>query len=231
MQRFRGSIYLDTGYVRPSELTADGRHALEVDRISWHLLAVSGNGTISGCARCLVHDHAVFQRLWVRDAAVVRCPKWGPGLRAAIERDLDLVQRRELRFVEVGGWAIAEERRGTTDALRVALGMYGLGLALGAGIAVTTAAVKHGSSSILRRIGGRPVEVDGVELPPYYDPQYRCELEMLRFDCRFPSEQYRVWIDEFRVRVPHLQVVCGRQPSLWEMPVSAAMRSPNPALA
>ena len=214
-QRFRARAYLDAGYVQPSELTADGRHALDVDRTSWHLLAVSRGGRISGCARCLVHDDAVvLQRLWVRDAAVIRSPKWGPGLRAAIERDLELVRQRQSRYVEVGGWAIAKERRGTTDALRIALGTYGLGLALGAGIAVTTAAVKHGSSSILRRIGGRPVEVDGVELPPYYDPQYRCELEMLRFDCRFPSERYLDWIEAFRIRVPYFQVVSGRARSV-----------------
>jgi hypothetical protein len=67
---------------------------------------------------------------------------------------------------------------------------------LGGGIGIATATRRHGSSSILRRLGGRPLVIQGTELPSYYDPQYGCEMEILRFDSEEPNPRYEVWIND-----------------------------------
>jgi hypothetical protein len=78
---------------------------------------------------------------------------------------------------------------------------------------LSTATHRNGSAAILRRIGGRPLECDGTELPPYYDPHYKCEMEVLRFDSRLPSVKYSRVIDEMRMEIPHIPVVCGSKPA------------------
>jgi hypothetical protein len=124
----------------------------------------------------------------------------------------------ELAYAEVGGWAIAPERRCTPEALRLALSTYAIAQLLGGSRGITTATMRHHSSSILRRIGGRPLIFDGIELPPYYDPRYGCEMEILGFDSREPGRTYRPWVDQLRQRLPHVRVLCGLR-SLAEMEV------------
>jgi hypothetical protein len=64
---------------------------------------------------------------------------------------------------------------------------------------ISTVNMCHHSSSILRRIGGRPLVAGGSELPSYYEPLYRSNLEILRFDSSSPSERY----------VPHVERCCA----------------------
>jgi hypothetical protein len=68
--------------------------------------------------------------------------------------------------------------------------MYALARTLGGCIAVTAATVRNRSSSILRRLGGTSIEVDGYPVQRYYDPWYRCEMELLRFDSSAPEPRY-----------------------------------------
>ena len=118
-----------------------------------------------------------------------------------MEADLELARRKDVAYIEFGGWAVAEEFCCTTEALRIALGACSLSRSLGGCVGISAATRRHHSSTILRRIGGRPLSVDGVELPPYYDPQYSCEMEMLRFDSSFPNPRYEVWIEEIRAHL------------------------------
>ncbi len=55
MQRFRGQVYLKDGAIKQSDLI-DGRHVVEADDFSWHLLVHDENGTIAGCIRYQAHD-------------------------------------------------------------------------------------------------------------------------------------------------------------------------------
>ena len=144
-------------------------------------------------------------------------PRW-PGarygerkFRSAVETEMARARQKRMGFGEVGGWAIAEERRGTMDPLRMVLATCGLFRLLGGCIGVATATVRHGSSTILRRIGLRPFALDGVELPPYYDPRYGCEMEALRFDSDFPSPKYASAIDELMSWMKLLPVICREE--------------------
>src|SRR5215469_17533546 len=66
IQMFRGRIYLDDGAIAPEELSPDGRHILEIDERSWHIIAIEKSGEISGCLRFLEEStDARFDDLWL----------------------------------------------------------------------------------------------------------------------------------------------------------------------
>jgi hypothetical protein len=198
-QRFRGGIYLEDGAIRPQQLTADGRHELPVDEESWHILTLDHEGGICACLR--VHQEMAgrdFERLPVSQSALTRCPDWGGKLRQAVESEIASARDAQLHFGDVGGWAIAAERRRTLEPLRTILAGYSLMQHLGGVAGVVTATCKHGSSQILRKLGLRPLQAGGETIPGYYDPHYDSEMEVLSFDSRRPNPRYKAWIAELR---------------------------------
>jgi hypothetical protein len=210
MQKMRGGIYLKEGGVRPWQLTGDGRHCQTIDKDSWHLLTVDQEGKVCACVRYLEHNNSVqFQKLELRNSGLATNAEWGRRLKFAIEAEIAVARVKGISYAEVGGWALVDERRCTTEALRTALATYGLAQLLGGSLGVTTATVRNCSSSILRRIGGRPLEVGGSELPPYYDPQYECEMEILRFASYSMNPRYKGWIDQIRVGLLTVPVLCA----------------------
>jgi hypothetical protein len=209
MQRLRGRIYLEDGAIHASRLV-DGRHHSDVDSLSWHLLVVNAEDRIFGCAR--FHEHSkpvVFSKLNVARSALARSPEWGHALNAALEAELMLSRDLDLPYVELGGWALAEEIRGTTEALRVALATYAFWDVLGGAVCLSTATRRNCSASILRRIGGRFLTHEGTELPAYYDPQYNCEMEILRFYSWAPNPRYAVWIDRMKEELSQIPILAG----------------------
>jgi hypothetical protein len=110
---------------------------------------------------------------------------WG-----AVESEIARARRDYLHYAEVGGWAVAKESRCTSEGLVLALAGFSLGRLCGGCLGITTATVRHYSSSILRRLGGSRLEIDGATVPPYYDSKYDCHMELLRFDSRRPDAKY-----------------------------------------
>jgi len=209
MQRMRGGAYVHDGAISPSELTDDGRHRQRIDTDSWHLLALNRSGIVCGCARMRLHDDAVsFADLGVRNVPLARTPEWSVRLRRAVESELAEARRKRLSYAEVGGWAINSDRRCTVDALGTVLAVYALAELLGGALMVGTATRRHNSAPILRRIGARPLVFDEVEIPPYYDPAYGCEMEILRFDSANPRPTYMSWLAEIRERLAGVPVIC-----------------------
>lgn len=212
MQSLRGALYLEDGALEQDQLSPDGRHKLEIDEESWHLLTLNQDGQVSGCARYLQHANTVsFGQLNLRTSAMAQCDLWAKKLETAVLLELAGARREDLAYVEVGGWALARELRCTSQALRLALGIYSLGQLLGGCLGIATATVRNSSSSILRRIGGRSLEANGVELPSYYDPQYRCEMEILRFRSDSLNPRYRTLLTEVKADLLNVSVICRRQ--------------------
>jgi hypothetical protein len=211
-QRFRGQIYLQDGAIKPSQLI-HGRHCLDVDQGSWHLLVLDPGGSVCGCARFKQYpSSAQYGDLTVSRSALARSREWGEFLRAAVESELAQTQRLDLSPSEWGGWALDEEVRGTAEALRMTLAAYALTEELGGGAPYSYVTRRHGSASILRRMGGCPLEFRGIELPAYYDPQYECEMEVLRFRSWEPNPRYRIWIDEVRSTLRSTPVLAAGAP-------------------
>jgi hypothetical protein len=206
-QRLRAKVYVEDGAIRESEVSPDGRHLHPADEHAWHLLSLDGNGEVTGCSRYIAYPNTVhFSQLGVRKAALAR-GEWSLPLRSAIEAEVAQARRRGLAYVEVGGWALDSSMRRTAEAVRIALATYSLARILGGCIGITTATRRHCSSAILRKIGGRPLRIDNVELPHYYDPQYDCEMELLRFDSTEPNPRFEPWIEELRSHLTSAIVV------------------------
>jgi hypothetical protein len=104
---------------------------------------------------------------------------------------------------------------------------YALAAELGGCIGITTATVRHCSSRILRKLGGRSLEVGGVSLPSYFDPRYGCEMEILRFESRTLNRRYGVAVDRMFARFQDVRVIAAEAP----VPDVVAARSAMPAVA
>jgi hypothetical protein len=217
LQRLRGRVYLRDGAIEPSQLSPDGRHCLDVDEHSWHVVSLHPNGDVIGCARYRPHREKVrLEDLGVWSSALARHHVWQPMLREAVEGEIELARRQNVAYAEVGGWAVTEELRFTPQAMDIALSTYALAEKLGGCVGITTATVRNASSRILRKIGGRPLEVAARPLPAYYDPQYRCDMELLRFESNAPNPKYQARMARVESRLPDLPVVCAAPPS-WQV--------------
>jgi hypothetical protein len=207
LQTLRGSVYLQEGAIEPGDLI-DGRHRLSSDEGSWHLVVLDKKDRVCGCARYREYPNQTgFSQLGVSKSALAQCDRWGPKMKAAVEAELALSRRMDLPYVELGGWALDEQIRGTTEAFRMAIATYGLSQILGGAVGISTVTRRNGSASILKRIGGRPLEFDSGELPSYHDPGYKCEMEVLRFWSWAPNPRYSMWIDEIKAELRDIPVL------------------------
>lgn len=210
LQRLRGRIYSDDGAVDPSRLAADGRFIQPADTSSWHIISLNGHNEVNGCARYKAHTREVrFGDTGAANSPLGRSPEWAGALRNAVESEIELAGRLGIDYVEVGGWALTPELRCTTEALRIALAAYSMARLLGGCIGLTTATRRHCSSSILRRIGGQPLKSHGTEIPPYFDPQYDCRMEILRFHSAIPNPRFEPWIQALTDYLSAVPVIRG----------------------
>jgi hypothetical protein len=213
MQRLRGRIYAADGAIQSFDLTSDGRHIQPADRESWHVLSVDGRDRVYGCSRYRPFDHEVsFDQLGVGKSELASSELWRGSLQAAVRSEMRMAFSRGLSFAEVGGWALSDEMRHSTEALRIALATYSLAQILGGCIGLTTATIRHCSSAILRKIGGSSLEYQGVRIPRYFDSSYNCDMEILRFDSNEPNPKYRTWIDRLSAELSGVTVVSSGRP-------------------
>jgi hypothetical protein len=201
---------LQDGAIRSWQLTPDGRHVSPYDAKAWHLLTLDESGAVAGCERLLLHDAASgFEQLSLSRSAAARCATWGRAVRQAVEREMAEARRRCLAVVEIGGWALAEALRGTTEAIKLALGAFAWTQILGGAIGLTTATVRNHSASILGRIGGRSLFDGDTEIPEYFDPQYGCKMKLLRFDSRCYGTKYARTVDALQEYFVDAPVICA----------------------
>jgi hypothetical protein len=227
MQRLRGSVYLEDGAIEADQLT-DGRHQADIDEASWHLLVVDKDDQLRGCVRFHAYpEETRFSHLNVSRSPLACSEEWGEKLKGAVESELALSRRLDLPCVEIGGWALAEGIRGTSEALRMALAMYSLSRSFGGSVGISTVTRRHCSASILRRIGGRSLEYAGVELPSYDDPHFKCRMEVLRFYSWAPNPRYNLWIEEIKQELHAVPVLTDDSRTLrWNQ---AWLPTPNSA--
>jgi hypothetical protein len=220
VQKLRASIYLQDGALSRRQLSGDGRHCTGEDAKSWHLVLLNKANLISSTVWYLEHqDSPSLNQLRIRNSPLNRVADWGERMSAAVQSEIARARHQGLKYAEVGGWAVARESRCTSEGLLLALGAYSLGRMLGGALGLTTATVRHSSSRILRRLGGSPLEADGTVIPPYFDPNYDCTMELLRFDSRRPNPRYGSLIDRLSDKLAHVSVIAT---SMVEGPVPGA---------
>jgi hypothetical protein len=211
-QRLRGSVYLEDGAINCSHMV-NGCHVVDSDPKSWHLLVLDDSQQVCGCTRYHHHPAGVnFSRLTAAESSLASCSEWGSKVKSAVEEELALSRSMDLPFIEIGGWALAHEIRGSVEALRMVLAAYAFFRALGGAVGLATATIRHSSASILRRIGGRPLQHNGVQVPSYQDSQYSCTMEMLRFYSWAPNPRYDLWIREIGNEIRSIPVISAAMP-------------------
>ncbi len=207
VQTLRGRIYVEDGAIGAGQLVG-GRHVVESDCTSWHLLVLGHEGTTCGCVRYRDHGGQVaFSELTAARSSLASCPEWGGRMRAAVEDELLLAAALKLPFVEIGGWALDPVIRGTVEALRMVLAAYAFSREFGGAVGLATATVRHSSASILRRIGGQPLECGGETVPAYADRQYDCRMELLRFHSWALNPRYDPWVEQVAEEIRDVSVI------------------------
>jgi hypothetical protein len=211
VQKLRADIYVHDGAITPSDLR-DGLHQTPEDERSWHLLIRNREGDISSCAWYMDHETpATFDKLRVRTCPLGQDPERRADFESAVQGELERARREGLRFAELGGWAVSKHCRCTSEGLLLALASYSLGRTLGPALGLTTATVRHSSSTILRRLGGSYLRHGADIVAPYFDPHYDCQMELLRFDSRKPSPKYGEMIERVHQRISGVTVVAPAQ--------------------
>jgi hypothetical protein len=202
LQRLRGRVYLRDRAIQPWEVDARSAYRMPGDDLSWHFLLIHGEQEVIGCVRFLVHPSTVsFKQLRICHSSMAGDAAWQDQVQQAIEADLTLARQENLSYIEIGGWALEEAWRGTSAALEILVASYALGRLWGGCLGSCTATVRHSSASILRRIGGSRFQVNGELIPPYEDPSYGCEMELLRFDSRSPALRFVPLIDRVEAKL------------------------------
>jgi hypothetical protein len=206
-QRLRGVVYLDEGAISPGDVTRDGRYRTPEDVRAWHLLMMDGN-RVTACMWYL-HHHGLctIEDLRVRDCPLATLPVWREKFLQAVASEIASARREGLQYVELGGWAVDPQYRHTGEGLVLALVAYALGRAFGGALGLTTATVRHASSTILRRLGGASLHAEDDELPSYFDDRYGCQMEVLRFDSRAPNVRYDAAIGLLAERLRQAPVI------------------------
>jgi len=224
MQRLRGTVYLKDGALKEEQLSHDGLHQTPEDEKSWHLLMVDESGRVDACVWYLEHrDGASFDQLRVRNCPLASQPGWRNALIGAVESELAEARKSGMGYAEVGGWAVAEQSRCSSEGLVLALAGYSLGRLLGGWLGITTNTIRHCSSTILRRLGGSHLELGGRPIPSYYDARYKCQMELLRFDSRRPSAKYGQLVDLLKNKLRHSLVIAAARPAVMAVPVPAQL--------
>jgi hypothetical protein len=211
LQSLRGRVYLQDRAIQPWDVDANGRFPMPGDDLSWHFLLTDAEQEVIGCVRYLVHPQTVsFNNLLIAHSAMASNAEWHDKVREAIEADLRMALDEHLSYIEIGGLALAEAWRGTSAALEILVASYALGHLWGGCLGSCTATVRHSSSSILRRVGGARFQIGGEALPPYEDPTYGCEMELLRFDSRSPAQRFIPLISQVETKLANtVAMVCS----------------------
>ncbi len=217
VQRLRGNVYLADGAVQSGQLSRDGRHEQAADTMSWHLIGVDADGEAISCLRYRQYENTVrYVRLGICSSPMARSREWGMLTRMAVERDLQQAREWGVSYVELGGWAIADRARHTCEVLRMVLATYAAWRLLGGGIGVGTVTHRHESASIVKRLGGRPLSVDGSGNPKYSDPVFGCEMELLRFSSEDVAPRFSAHVDDFVQYLQRIPVIQGTSEVLKE---------------
>jgi hypothetical protein len=203
IQRLRGAVYREYAPIA-SQLLPDGRHHLQTDLQSWHILLQDPQSQIVGCIRYR-QVQGGYEELSVSQSALAHSHRYGPVLRAAVEGQIAAAESVGTHYTEVGMWALRPEARCSSAAVNLALTAFILAEHLGGGMGITTATTRHHSASILRRLGGRRL----AELPAYYEPRYGCVIEVLRFTLADLDSRFTSRLNQLRAEIRDTSIVCA----------------------
>ena len=231
IQRLRGRIYVQDGAVQTCELTEDGRHETQEDEKSWHLVMLDRqSGQPSACLWYLEHRHATSIRdLRIHKSPPATDPTQRDAVIDSVANQIAQARAEGIPYSEVGGWATERFDRCSPDGLMLILATYSLSrIVSGGALGVTTATIRHSSAAILKRIGLSYFPVGKSRVPPYFDPRYQCQMELLRFDTRAANPRFESHIDQLCEQLYDARVVAS---TLNVKPAARPAAALEPAVA
>jgi hypothetical protein len=194
---------------------------MPVDEKSWHLLRLRRDGKVAGCARILVHPPDVaFPGLRLASSSVARSDTWSLHVKDAVETELERARLNGMTTIEPGGWVVDEDLRGTLGAVSLAISAFALAQVLGNCIGFMTATVKHGSSTILRRLGGSNLRARGEAIPTFFEPEWGCDMELLRFDTSSLNPRFEPTLAWAKVQLQAAPLISAEEPRSTRTPIS-----------
>lgn len=202
VQQFRGSVYVNEGFLRPDALDHEGRHVSPLDPDRWHLLVCDGDRHIKACLSLRLYDQAPA----MHDLCAYELLERSTGRHlmrytAAIGSLIDQSKRDRVMFGEVGGWAVSPDVRNGAATISTILGAWALMRFVGDAIWVATVGRGKKADRILSRMGGFRLPEGGNSLPPFFDAGYNSEIDILGFDSRRPCESAVEAIHSLRRRL------------------------------
>lgn len=182
IQRLRGGRYFADGAIPAAALDAQGRHVTEEDEESYHLAL--WNGGVQGCLRLRPHSNFGGQttKYAVYDLIRRMPSELAKKYHAALEELIHTYRKAGIVVGESGGWAISQEFQGHVAMLALPLACWSFSRILSREVRIAAATERNGSAKMLKRIGGWRLKLKGEELPSFYDPGYKCQMELLCFD-------------------------------------------------
>jgi hypothetical protein len=182
IQRLRGSRYFADGAISAAALDVHGRHVTAEDEMCYHL--VLSNGEVQGCLRLRLHPKSEGR---ITEYAVYDLIRRMPGelatkYHAGLEELIHTYSDAGFTLGESGGWAISHKYQGCSAMLAVPLAGWSFSRVHSRQIWIASATERNGSAEMLKRFGGWRLKLKGEELPSFYDPGYKCQMELLCFD-------------------------------------------------
>src|SRR5215471_8515667 len=139
VQRLRGRVYLSDGAIEPWQLNEEGLHQQPADSRSFHLLSLDEMGQVVACTRYLPHLNSVeFSQLGVSRSPLAQDRTTRPAFERAVETELGRARGLGFGYVEMGGWAVTEKLRCSTEAVRMVVTIYALARSLGGALGIST---------------------------------------------------------------------------------------------
>jgi hypothetical protein len=142
-----------------------------------------------------------------------------------VESELKHARLNGLAVIEPGGWVIDEDLRGSCEAVSIAIGALAWAQILDDCIGFLTATAKHGSATILRRLGARHLQAHGQTIPEYFEPAWGCKAELLRFDTNSLNPRFEAALVSARCQLSTSLVF-----SAESVPRRNKRVSPNPTI-
>jgi hypothetical protein len=202
IQRLRGAVYLEDGAISPSALDVNRRHITDFDYENWHIVVTSKSGQVAACIRLRLHDADIgIHQLKVYDLVERMPPGARAAFRSALESFLQEAGVERVRVGEVGGWAVSPDARRSPCTMALPIAAWSLYQIIGDAMVLSAATARHRSADILKGIGGFPLSHDGVHLAKFFDPGYRCDMEIVAYDSRRPLPKYAGLVDRIKTHL------------------------------
>lgn len=197
IRRFRGAMCLSNGLVPAEAVDATGCHYLSCDSLNYHLLLSEPNGKLAACLRVRFHALGTTASGLRMFESIRRIP---PVYRASSSLNEALLEgrRKQLGVAELGGWVAAPVWRESLAAQMLPVFAWALVRQVQESVMLEHADATGETPSILRSVGGRPLDHQGMRIPAVHDAHHGRPMEVLTAHSCVARDELHFQVEEAR---------------------------------